>query len=367
MTNPLITKKQINLGVKVCDCFFSCAGLLLMLYFLNGSIPPNAALVLGIIVIAAAIILLIAWNYHADNEDFPYAVLHAWLVGVIRYSVAYTVATYGFAKILKTQFAVMYSRNDTPVGSLSGFELTWNYFGYSYKLAIILAVLQIGGAILLLFRRTTLLGLFVLMPVMLNIVLINAFYSIAVGAFLVSVILTAALTYLLVLNREPIIRLFFNTANNLPALQFSFFKWVIRVVVIALSFFTIYRYIMYEKPIDFVGKWKVEKLERNGQFVNENAWVTDSTAWKCIYIEEHGGIALSPNPYVFEPARAQRAMYKYDEKAHKLNLTIFGKSKAVDSMAVMIIKKDKQHMQWVGTKGNNQFKMYLVKTPASTH
>lgn len=367
MTTSPVTKTNINLGVKICDCFFSGAGCVLMLYFFNGFIPPNAAVVLGIIIIAAVILLFIAWNYHANNDDFPYATLHAWLLGVIRYSTAYTVATYGFAKVLKTQFGVMYSRNDTPVGSLSGFELTWNYFGYSYKLAIILAALQIGGSIMLLFRRTTLLGICILLPVMLNIVLINMFYSIAVGAFLVSILITGALTYLLVLNREPLIRVFFNTASNLPALKLPYFKHVIRLAILALSFFTIYRYIMNENPIDFIGKWKVEKLERNGQVVDQNAWVTDSTAWKNIYIEEHGGLALSPNPYVFEPKRAKRAMFKYDDKTHKMDLKIFEKGKPVDSLVVTITKKGKQTMEWVGTSKNNSFKMQLIKAPVPVH
>lgn len=367
MTTQPITKTQINLGVKVCDCLFSCAGILLMLYFLHGFIPPNAAVVLGIIVLAAAILLLIAWNYHENNDDFPYATLHAWLLGVIRYSTAYSVATYGFAKVLKTQFGIMYSRNDTPVGSLSGFELTWNYFGYSYKLALILAALQIGGAILLLFRRTTLLGVCVLMPVMLNIVLINIFYNIAIGAFLVSIMITGALTYLLVLNREPLIRVFFNTASNLPALRLPYFKHAFRLIVVALSFFTVYRYIMNEKPIDFTGKWKVEKLERNGRLIDESAWVTDSTAWKNIYIEEHGGIALSPNPYVFDPTRAKRAMFKYDDKTRKIDLKIIEKGKTVDSLVVTITKKNKQTMEWVGTSKRDSFKMRLLKAPTPTH
>jgi hypothetical protein len=367
MTTQPITKTQINLGVKVCDCLFSCAGILLMLYFLHGFIPPNAAVVLGIIVLAAAILLLIAWNYHENNDDFPYATLHAWLLGVIRYSTAYSVATYGFAKVLKTQFGIMYSRNDTPVGSLSGFELTWNYFGYSYKLALILAALQIGGAILLLFRRTTLLGVCVLMPVMLNIVLINIFYNIAIGAFLVSIMITGALTYLLVLNREPLIRAFFNTASNLPALRLPYLKHVLRLIVVALSFFTVYRYIMNEKSIDFVGKWKVEKLEKNGQLIDKNAWVTDSTAWQYIYVEEHGGVALSSNPYVFEPKRAKRAMFKYDDKTRRLDLKFFEKGKPADSMVINIIKKSPMSMEWVGTTKKDSFKLALKKENTPVH
>jgi hypothetical protein len=361
MTTQPNTKTQINLGVKIFDCLFSCACCVLMLYFLHGFIPAKVAVVLSIIIMVTAIVFLFVWNYHENNEKFPSEKVHAWLTGAIRYSVAYTVATYGFAKILKTQFAVMYSRNDTPVGSLSGFELTWNYFGYSYKLAIILAALQIGGGILLLFRRTTLLGVCVLLPVMVNIVLVNMFYSIAVGAFLVSIIITGALTYLLVLNREPLIRAFFNTCSNLPALKLSYFKHVIRLAIMALSFFTIYRYIMNEKPIDFVGKWKVERLERDGQLLAENAWITDINAWKNIYIEEHGGIAMSPNPYIFDVALAKRGKFEYDDKTRKLNIVEFKFGKPADSINVVITQKTRQQMEWVGTSKNHRFKMQLAK------
>jgi len=360
MTTDPTPKININLGVKIFDCFFSCLGILLMLYFLR-FIPPNALPVLSIIAIIAAIIFLIVWNYHKNNDEFPSVKVHAWLTGVIRYSVAYTIATYGFAKILKTQFAFLYSRNDTPVGSLSGFELTWNYFGYSYKLALILAALQIGGAALLLFRRTTLLGICVLIPVMLNIVLINVFYSIAVGAFLVSVILTGALTYLLVLNRKPLIHAFFNTTGNLPSIGLSYVKHIVRLAILALSFFTIYRYIMDEKPIDFVGKWRVDKLERDGKLVAENAWVTDINAWKNIYVEEHNGIALSPNPYIFDAAVAKRGKFDYDEKTKKLTVVEFKFGKPADSTHIIITQKSPRHMEWISTSKSNHFKMQLTK------
>lgn len=367
MTNQPITKSQINLGVKICDCFFSGAGLMLMLYFLKGFIPPNAVPVLGIIIAAAAILFLLAWNYHANNEDFPYAKVHAWLTGIIRYSMAYVVATYGFAKVLKTQFGTFYARNDIPVGNLSGFDLTWQYFGYSYKLALILATLQIGGAVLLFFRRTTLLSIFILLPVMLNIVLINIFYNIAFGAFIVSTVITAALTYLLVLNREPLIRVFFYTVNSLPQIKLSYFKNVIRLSLMVISFFTVYRYLMYKKPVDFLGKWKVEKMERNGQPIPGNAWMTDSTAWKNIYIEEHGILFLSPNPYIFELTRSKRVTFKYDEKAKKLNLTLYKEAKPVDSTKINITKKTEEYMEWTGRSKNSTFKILLKKQKEVVH
>jgi hypothetical protein len=123
---------------------------------------------------------------------------------MLRYWLALEIATYGFAKILKTQFARSYIRENTPVVQLNGFELTWNYFAHSYPLAVIIGLLQIGGAILLLFRRTTLFGVVILLPIMLNIVLINLFYHIAAGAFMNSVLFTLGLLYLLLLRRSAL-------------------------------------------------------------------------------------------------------------------------------------------------------------------
>ncbi|HEV9035969.1 MAG TPA: hypothetical protein VGQ51_05095 [Puia sp.] len=78
--------------------------------------------------------------------------------GILRYWLAFGISLYGFAKILKLQFAHGQMWNDIPVGRLPGLQLTWNYFGHSYAFAVIIALCQIGGCILLLFRRTTLLG-----------------------------------------------------------------------------------------------------------------------------------------------------------------------------------------------------------------
>ena len=63
-------------------------------------------------------------------------------------------------------------------GKLAGLELTWTYFGFSHGMSAIIAFAQIGGSVLLLFRKTALLGVCLLLPVLLNIILIDIFYEI---------------------------------------------------------------------------------------------------------------------------------------------------------------------------------------------
>jgi len=172
---------------KFVECFFAGViavnGVFMFLPLVGLRFVP--ALLFGQIIlgIVAGIGFSFPWHKLESRRRINSGKLHAWLRGILRYWLAFEIATYGFAKVFKTQFAVSFLRDDTPVGRLSGFELTWNYYGHSYALSIIIASMQIGGSILLLFRHTTLLGVVILLPVLINIFLIDFFYQIAFGRF----------------------------------------------------------------------------------------------------------------------------------------------------------------------------------------
>lgn len=90
-----------------------------------------------------------------------------------RYYAAFTLLSYGFAKVMGSQFTVLDSELAKPLGEVSPFWLTWYYFGYSPIYAGIIAWTQIGGSVLLCFRRTALLGSLLLLPVVVNIVAVD--------------------------------------------------------------------------------------------------------------------------------------------------------------------------------------------------
>src|SRR5947209_10848862 len=91
---------------------------------------------------------------------------------------SFLILFYGFAKLNGSQFTVLASELDKPMGEVSGFWLTWYYFGYSKLYGSFIAFGQIGGAVLLLFRKTTLLGVCCLLPIVTNIVLVDLSYGI---------------------------------------------------------------------------------------------------------------------------------------------------------------------------------------------
>jgi len=110
-----------------------------------------------------------------------------------RWPAAGLLMVYGFAKLNGSQFTVLDSELTKPMGQVSGFWLTWYYFGYSPFYGTLIALVQIGGAVLLAWPQTALLGALVLVPVMTNIILIDIFYGVDVGATITAVVILCCL------------------------------------------------------------------------------------------------------------------------------------------------------------------------------
>lgn len=112
---------------------------------------------------------------------------------VARWVVAVIAVTYGFAKLNGSQFTVLDSELDKPMGSVSGFWLTWYYFGYSPIYGNLIALVQVVGGLLVTHPRFALAGALVLLPVATNIVLVDIFYAIDLGALLVALLMLGLL------------------------------------------------------------------------------------------------------------------------------------------------------------------------------
>ncbi len=127
----------------------------------------------------------------------------------MRYISAYLILTYGTRKLIGGgQFALSPAFGSRQIGSLSGFELTWFYYGYSHAYGALLALTQILAGVLLLFRKSALLGAALLTPVMANILMINIFFHIAVGAEIAAAFLLGSMLLLLWQEHEALISLF---------------------------------------------------------------------------------------------------------------------------------------------------------------
>lgn len=163
----------------------------------------------------------------------PYPKYLDWL----RYACAWFLYFYGITKITGHQLVLPASFAQQPIGSLSGYNLTWYYFGYSHAYTYILGIIQVVSATLLLFRKTALLAAMVMLPVMANIVMINFFYGISPGAKRVAIFITVSLLFLLWHERDAFRVLFWNSQSS--EARTAKVHWIARSVVILYALLTL--------------------------------------------------------------------------------------------------------------------------------
>ena len=206
-----------------------------------------------------------------------------------RYFVAAVVFWYGFAKLTGAQFTVLDSELDKPLGEVSGFWLTWYYYGYSAVYGNFVALVQIAGGVLLLFRRTTLLGAAVLFGVLSNIALVNVFYGVDLGALLAALVLTGCLAFVLWQHRRELLDLFWTRQNAVyadapPYRTPAAARYGVRAALLAVALAGTYYVANYNNrlPTPLDGRWAVESARGVGGDVPTTFYFERNRAWMAV-------------------------------------------------------------------------------------
>jgi hypothetical protein len=244
--------------------------------------------------------------------------LHGIFQTLIVLYLAFSISDYGAAKILGTQFQPPHFVLDTPIGELNGFWLTWTYYGFSHTMALILGWTQIVGSALILFRATRLIGIFILLPVIINIDLVDNFYQISPLANYNALHYTFSLIVLLLIDL-PLLKAAFLAYK--ARLQPRFLVNALRLLVIVLAFGQIYQFKnSFTKRTRLNGVWKVDSLLQKGQMVipaDHRGMV-----WSKLYIEWRYGCVFKYDPDRFQE-KDLWGMYTLDEKAAVIKMKFY--------------------------------------------
>ena len=137
---------------------------------------------------------------------------------VLRYHVGLTLIMYGLSKVLLLQFGLMdISGLETKIGSQTGMSFLWKFMSYSEFYTIVAGLVEVIGGVLILFRRTTFVGAFILFIAMANVVLMDIGYDVSVKMFAIHLFL---MTVLLMSDHLKQMSLFFITIK--PTVPYSF-------------------------------------------------------------------------------------------------------------------------------------------------
>jgi uncharacterized membrane protein YphA (DoxX/SURF4 family) len=108
----------------------------------------------------------------SKDQFFDFVVL------VLRWYLAYYMFDYGWGKMTGQQFGVYDpSILEKPLKDVSKFQLAWHLFSLDKSFDIGVGLMQIAGAILIVFNRTALVGALLLLPILGQIFLVDLAFT----------------------------------------------------------------------------------------------------------------------------------------------------------------------------------------------
>ncbi len=130
-----------------------------------------------------ATLVAAAWTL-VERRRLEHRRLYDWLRAAVRVYLAIFMFLYGAAKVIKVQFPDLSPiALHLPLGEMSPNTFLWTFMGASKLYTFWSGLLEMIGGLLLISRRTTLLGALVCIGVMSNVVMLNMSYDVVVKLF----------------------------------------------------------------------------------------------------------------------------------------------------------------------------------------
>lgn len=125
---------------------------------------------------------------------------------VLRQCVFIILNIYAISKLLGGQFYMKGKIPDeianTTLGEASGFSLAWTFMGHSYFYILFVSVFQLLGAWFLLWNKSKLIGVLILLPIMVNIIVFDIIFLDVYPALANAIIVLLMLFLILFFNKE---------------------------------------------------------------------------------------------------------------------------------------------------------------------
>lgn len=322
----------------------------------------TVGLLLGVSLIATVI-----WSALTRQKRHPLALEIARII--LRYSVAITMLTYGFIKLFPMQFPPPGgARLFQSFGDASPMGLLWTLMGVSRGYQVFGGAAECLGGLLLLSRRTTLLGSLVSFGVMLHVFALNVFYDVPVKLLSGHLVVTCAFLALPDLGR--LIDLFV-LQRDVPATTWRFpaqRPWVRRAAeaarllicgYLAWSFWGMYQERQKAHEFPLAGTWETSEFFVDGVPSTSDRWerIEIRGSQNQIYVavlqgakrRRFGGLGVAPPGAAFLIDWEQRAAYlaRLTQPSHdalELEITIAGRtlrllSKRYDTSKMLLLSR----------------------------
>lgn len=240
-----------------------------------------------------------------DRRRAGYARLHQWLRVYVRFALAAAMILYGAYKVIPEQFGTPFPSDFLqPIGESSPMKLLWTFMGASIPYVIFTGLAEMLGGLLLVARRTTLLGALVCIAVLSNVVMLNLSYDVPVKLYSSHLLLMAV--FLAAPDLGRLASLFVRNRRVPPAGQRPLFasRHGHRAALVFRTVFILYVTAaalqrVHKDKLAFAdvataqrlyGVWEVEELAVDGAV--RPLLATDATLWRRLVFDWPGAVGI---------------------------------------------------------------------------
>lgn len=177
----------------------------------------------------------------------------------LRWYLVYYMISYGWAKLTLSQFGVHdASILEEPLKDIDSFYVAWHLYGRSTFFNISTGLIEILGGILLIFNRTTLLGAFLILSLLGQILIIDIAFTTGVhGVALPLRISGMILADMLILYYyKDKILIVWRTLTNDITTKFNY-KWWVFLILPGIGFLMDFVFAIVLLPIKLLLSWLV--------------------------------------------------------------------------------------------------------------
>ncbi len=234
-----------------------------------------------------------------DRSRKNYNKIFYWFIVVLRIYLIFFMFAYGSVKLIQLQFPYpSLTRMMQPLGDFSPMGLAWTYLGYSKGFNLFMGIMEVSGGLLLIPRRTSTLGAFVTMGVMLHVAVMNFMYDIPVKIF--SVHLTLIALFIFSTDLKRFINVFI---KNKPTKTYAFYHpikdktyhkaifWLKSICLILLIGAFLVKGLGNSRGKNnstlphLYGVWEVTEYIKNGDTLQP--LITDNERWRYLIIDRN--------------------------------------------------------------------------------
>lgn len=270
----------------------------------NGSGDTTYNYVLIFIFIVIAIAGTILWTIF-DSKRNDYERFWYWFVITLRYYLGIVLLSYGFVKVIQTQFpAPSLETLLQPYGESTSMKLLWTFMGYSKAYNMFIGLAEVGAGFLLFFKRTRLIGAFVAIAVMSNVVVLNFCYNIPVKLLSMHLLVLAIILVLPDVKRLMAFFVLNKPTSPVPvqpaykSAKDKYIYVIVKTVVIGIFLVSdISQAIIMQQGLSEMSKrsalygiYDVQEFILNGDTLP--ALTTDTRRWKRMYIHRPGSVSI---------------------------------------------------------------------------